>query len=149
MMTKVIDLFTRQPSDAVKRTATELSEYLRARAGPDFVKERRGMVITPETKAQTDELFEMMALGIRGDAAPERQINTWAWLGSRVATALTRYDRDNDFNLLERGRRDRDFVEYIEAITTGRNEDASAAAKRLGVYAGFDDDHPFAKAMKL
>jgi hypothetical protein len=149
-MTKVIDLFTRQPSDAAKYTLSEMGQYAREHAGPEFVKRRGVVVVTDETRPDMDRLFEMFALGIRSDAQPERQLNVWAWLGSRVATALDRYGRaGRDFDLLERQLEPPDFIAYIEAIASGRRDDASAAARVLGVYDGFDDDHPFAKAMEI
>jgi len=147
-MTKVIDLFTRQPSEATKRTPAELATYARSSECPDFVKRRGVLVITPETKAQTDELFEVMALGIRSDADYMLQLTTWGWLGMTVATALFRLDNGEDFEILERPLKEPDFVDYIEALGVGEKERASAAAKRMGVFDGVPAGHRFALALE-
>jgi len=100
-MSNIIDIATKLPVPEValrltaheverhaRTRANELAQYARGHEWPDFVKKRGKMVITPETREPTDQLFEKFALGIRSDAAPEIQINTKAWLGSRVATSL-------------------------------------------------------------
>lgn len=149
-MSNVVDFATRQPlpEQAFLMSPGELCDYARAHPGPDFVKRRGVMVITPERQDEMDRMFEVFSLGIRSDGDPERQINAWAWLGSRVATALSRYAR-GDFEMLERTRREPDFVCYVEALALGNKPDAAEAAKRLGVFDGMDDDHRFSKAMDL
>ena len=149
-MTKVVDLFTRQASDAAKYTPSEMSQYAREHAGPEFVKRRGVVVVTDETRPEMDWLFEIFALGIRNDAAPTLQLNAWAWLGSRVATALDRYGRGGrEFDILERRMESPDFIAYVEAVATSRREDAGEPAKCLGVYDGFGDAHPLTKAMEI
>lgn len=147
----VIDFATKKPlpKAAFQMSASELADYAKAHEGPDFVKKRGQMVITPETKDQTDRLFEVFALGIRSDGDPDRQINTWAWLAAQVGTALRRYARGKDFDILERVLRPPDFIAYVVALAQGDKAAASEAAKRLGAYDGLDSDHPQAKLLDL
>ncbi len=148
-MTKIIDLFTKQPSKAAIRTPAELADYAQSHEGPDFVKKRGKMVITPETKDLTDELFETFALGIRSDGDPDRQINTWAWLGAQVSTALLHYVQGENFDILERFLQPPEFVDYVVALAEGDRAAASEAAKRLGAYDGLTSDHPQARRLDL
>ncbi|WP_144264429.1 hypothetical protein [Polaromonas sp. C04] len=161
-MTNIIDIATKLPvpeaalrltaqevAQRARQTAFELAQYARGHEWPDFVKKRGKMVITPQTREPTDQLFEKFALGIRSDAAPETQINTKAWLGSRVATSLVWYHNGEDFDILVRPLDSADFVEYIIALAHGERQTASDAARRMDVYNGLTDDHPFSKAMEI
>lgn len=161
-MTNIIDIATKQPvpeaalrltaheiEQRARTRAYELAQYARGHEWPDFVKKRGKMVITPETQEPTDKLFAKFALGIRSDAAPETQINTKAWLGSIVATSLVWYHNGEDFDNLVRPLESADFVEYIIALAHEEMQAASEAARRMDVYYGLTDDHPYAKEMEI
>lgn len=150
-MTKVFDLFTRQPSTATRYTPEELAQYARKHPGPDFEKRRGKMVITAETQAATNELFERFGLGIRTDSDPELQLNTWAWIGAKVAEALEWYvESPNDyFETLILKNRHPDFVRYVQALIAGDIATASDAAKALGVYGGLPDGHEQARFLQI
>ena len=147
-MTKIIDLFTRQPSLAAIRTPEELASYARAHAGPDFEKRRGVMVITSETQAATDELLEMFALGIRSSDDPRRQINTWGWICAPVARCLEWYGTEY-FEDLVRPLNVPEFVDYVVALATGDRAGASDAARRLDVYDGVGSEHPQARRLTI
>jgi hypothetical protein len=121
-MTKVVDLFTHQPSTATRYTPEELARYARQHPGPNFEKRRGRMVVTPETQAATDELFERFALGIRTGCAPELQLTTWAWVGAKVAEALEWYVESPSyyFPTLILNHRHPDFVRYVQALIGGK-----------------------------
>lgn len=133
---------------AAVRTPAELAAYAAANEGPDFEKKKGVMVITPETQEQTDRLFEVFALGIRTCDDPQRQINTWAWLGGQVALALKRHGTE-DFDNLVVPLRPAAFVDYVVALANCNKAAASEAARRLGVYDGLDSDHPEARRLNI
>lgn len=149
-MTNVIDFATRQPfpEAAFKLSASELAAFAVAHEGPDFIKRKGVMVITPETQENTDRLFEVFGLGIRSGGDPERQLNTWAWLGAPVAIALKWHGTEYFENLI-RPLRPPAFVDYVLALAEGNKAAASVAARQLGVYDGLESSHPQAKLLSL
>ena len=146
----VFDFATKKPlpKAAFQMSASELAAFAVADEGPEFVKRKGRMVITPETKEKTDRLFEVFALGIRSGDDPERQLNTWAWLGAHVAIALNWHGTERFENLI-RPLSPPAFVDYVIALAEGNKPAASEAARRLGAYDGLDSDHPQAKLLAL
>ena len=149
-MTNVINFATKQPlpESAFQMSKEELAAFARAHEGPDFVKRRGVMAITPETQEQTDRLFEVFALGIRTCDDPDRQINTWAFLCATVAEALEWHGTEY-FDLIVRPLQPPAFVDYVLALVDGNKAAASDAARRLGAYDGLDSDHSMAKLLDL
>lgn len=142
----VIDLFSRQPV-TIRRTPAELATLARAAEVPEFVKRRGLMVLTDETRDSTVELFE--AFGLRLDSATaETRLNTWAWLGSTVATALFAVER-GDFDSRVRLSQPEAFCAYVLAVANGDTAEIETTARELGVLNGMEDGHPLLAELQL
>jgi hypothetical protein len=148
----VIDFATKKPLSeaAFQMRASELAAFAKTDDGPDFVKKHEQMVITPETKDQTDQLFKVFALGIRSDGNPNRQINTWGWLAAQVSTSLNRYARGEDFDILVRPYEPP--LSWTTSWWLSRTAIRPPQVKQPGVsdaYDGLESGHPQAKLLDL
>jgi hypothetical protein len=150
-MTNVVDLFTRKTVEVPRPTVAELAAYARAVLPPDFVKRRGRMVVTDEYRESVDAMFATFHLRIRHDIdvpdGTDRVLNTWAFLGAKVATALENLAEGN-WELV-RHTRPPEFCDYVLAVAEHRAADAAAAAERYGVLDGMPDSHPMVALMTL